>query len=78
MGANMRQELMEIISTSAELPIEAITNRSKLVEDLKMDSLMLLDLLIRLEKIIKRKIKPEEMVAVKTVTDVMEFIEEHK
>jgi acyl carrier protein len=74
----MRQELMGIIASVAEVSPNQVEPESLLVDDLGMDSLMLLDLTLNLEKVIKRKIKPEELVAIKTVNDVFDFVEERK
>ena len=74
----MKQELLEIIASVAEISIDQINDESLLVEDLEMDSLMFLDLIIKLEKVINQKIKPEEMITIKTVNNVFDFVKERK
>lgn len=73
----MKKDLFKIIATIAEISVEDIKNEEELLEDdLGMDSLMLLDLVTEIEKMIDQKIKPEEMVLLKSVKDVFDFIEE--
>ncbi len=74
----MEQEILEIIASTAEISIDEIKNESSLVEDLEMDSLMIMDLIVKLEKVINQKIKSEDMVKIRTVNDVFVFVKERK
>lgn len=74
----MREELMEIIAEIAEVEFNEVKLESLLEDDLEMDSLMFLDLIVRLQKIINKEIRPEEMVTIKTVNDVIDFVKENK
>ncbi len=74
----MREELIEMIANIAEVSSNEVMPESSLVNDLEMDSLMLLDLTVKLQKVINQEIKPEELVALKTVNDVFDFVKEKK
>lgn len=75
----MKKDVLDLIAEVAEVSIEEIeSEESLLADDLGMDSLMVLDLVTGIEKIINQKIKPEEMVTFKRVKDVLDFVEERR
>ncbi len=54
-----------------ELDAEAVTMESHLYQDLELDSIDAVDLVVRLQKLTGKKIKPEEFKTVRTVADVV-------
>ena len=67
--------ICEILSEQLEIPLDEITAESKLRDDLSADSLDLIDLAMTLEDEF-RKEGPDEVEKMKTVGDVVAFIEE--
>ena len=57
-----------------ELDAEAVTMESHLYQDLELDSIDAVDLVVRLQKLTGKKIKPEEFKTVHTVADVVEAV----
>lgn len=71
----------EILSTLSgyleemfEIPADKITPDAKLFEDLDLDSIDAVDLVVRLQDLTGRKIKPEQFKTVRTVGDVVERV----
>ena len=54
---------------------EKVTPESKLFEELDLDSIDAVDLIVRLQEITGRRIKPEQFKAVRTVGDVLDCVE---
>ena len=59
-----------------ELDAEDITPEAHLYLDLDLDSIDAVDLVVHLQKVTGKKIKPEEFKAVRTVNDVVESVVE--
>ena len=57
-----------------EVPAEAVTLEAKLFEDLDLDSIDAVDLVVRLQDLTGRKIKPEQFKTVRTVSDVVDRV----
>lgn len=55
---------------------EDITLDARLYEDLDLDSIDAVDLVVRLQEITRRRIKPEQFKGVRTVRDVVDAVEE--
>ncbi len=62
-------ELFELDAADIELP-------TRLYQDLDLDSLDAVDLVVHLQKLTGKKIKPEEFKLVRTVDDVVNAVEE--
>lgn len=67
-------ELKKIIHELFEVDPKLIALDSRLYEDLDLDSIDAIDLIVHLQSITKRKFKPEEFKAVRTIADVVEVI----
>ena len=67
-------ELRSIMHELFELEPEQIQLESKLYEDLDLDSIDAVDLIVHLQSLTKKKFKPEEFKAVRTISDVVEVI----
>ncbi|MDN3614370.1 MAG: acyl carrier protein [Vibrio gallaecicus] len=57
-----------------ELEADDITGEAHLYQDLDLDSIDAVDLVVHLQKVTGKKIKPEEFKAVRTVNDVVESV----
>jgi acyl carrier protein len=57
-----------------EVPPEKLSLQARLVEDLDLDSIDLVDLIIQLQDITSRKFYPEEFKSVRTVGDVLDRV----
>ena len=68
----IRRELTELF----ELPPEQIALGTRLYEDLDLDSIDAIDLVVRLQEITKKRLRPEQFKAVRTVEDVVDTVEQ--
>jgi acyl carrier protein len=57
-----------------EVPPEKVTLDAKLFEDLDLDSIDAIDLMVKLQELTGRKMKPEEFKTVRTVGDVLDRV----
>jgi len=58
-----------------EIPPQKIMWEARLVEDLDLDSIDAVDLVVKLQELTGRRIKPEAFKAVRTVGDVVVCVE---
>ena len=58
-----------------EIPSAKVTAETKLFEELDLDSIDAVDLIVRLQELTGRRIKPEEFKSVRTVGDVLDCVE---
>ncbi len=64
--------LKEILVDNFEVEPGAITPDARLYQDLDLDSIDAVDLVVALQGLTGKKIKPEEFKAVRTVADVVD------
>ena len=57
-----------------EVPADQITLEARLAEDMDLDSIDAVDLVVKLQELTGRKIKPEQFKTVRTVGDVVERV----
>lgn len=69
-------QLKSELCTLFELEPEQITAQARLYDDLDLDSIDAVDLAVRLQEITKKRIKPEQFKAVRTVDDVVDAVEQ--
>ena len=69
-------ELKRELSSLFELPPDKIGLKSRLYDDLDLDSIDAIDLVVRLQELTKRRLKPEQFKAVRTVEDVVDAVEQ--
>ncbi len=69
------KELQAVMQKLFELSPESITLDAKLYEDLDLDSIDAVDLVVHLQKMINKKINPDDFKSVRTVQDVINVIE---
>lgn len=59
-----------------EVPRDKITLDANLYEELDLDSIDAVDLLVKLQALIGRRIQPDEFKSVRTVRDVVDCVEQ--
>jgi acyl carrier protein len=69
-------ELQRELCSLFELAPESITPKALLYDDLDLDSIDAVDLAVRLQELTKKRIKPEQFKAVRTVEDVVDAVEQ--
>jgi acyl carrier protein len=65
-------EVRNVMVELFELDPDSITPEARLAEDLDLDSIDAVDLVVRLQHLTGRKLRPEEFKAVRTVGDVVD------
>ncbi len=70
------QQISALLIKLFEINEDDIRPDAKLYEDLELDSIDAVDLVVHLQKITGRKIKPEMFKSVRTVQDVVDAIDE--
>lgn len=74
-----REEILEklqgYLQDLFDIPPEKVTPESKLFEELDLDSIDAVDLIVSLQDLTGRRIKPEEFKSVRTVGDVLDCVE---
>ena len=73
--ARLLKQLSEVLEELFEIPPEKIRPDAKLYEELDLDSIDAVDLVVKLQGMTGKKIKPEEFKAVRTVDDVLNCLE---
>ncbi len=77
-GVNMVfEKVRAIICDQLEMEEDAVTMESVLLEDLGADSIDLADLVMTLEDEFDLEISDEELESIRTVADIVKFIEEN-
>ncbi len=69
--AQIKSALVELF----EVDEEAIIPEARLYQDLELDSIDAIDLVVHLQKLTGKKIKPEEFKSVRSVNDVVDAVE---
>ena len=69
--AQIKAALVELF----EVDEEAIIPEARLYQDLELDSIDAIDLVVHLQKLTGKKIKPEEFKSVRSVNDVVDAVE---
>jgi acyl carrier protein len=69
-------ELQRELVALFELAPDKIGLKSRLYDDLDLDSIDAVDLVVRLQELTKKRLKPEQFKAVRTVEDVVDAVEQ--
>lgn len=67
-------EIVRVMGELFEIDPSTVTRESRLVEDLDLDSIDAVDMIVHLQNMIGRRIKPEAFKSVRTVGDVIDVI----
>jgi len=57
-----------------DLPEQDITPEARLYEDLDLDSIDAVDLVVRLQEVTRKRIKPDQFKSVRTVNDIVDAV----
>jgi acyl carrier protein len=72
---DLQQQLMSYLETLFEIPPERVTLDARLIEDLDLDSIDIVELLVKLRDVTGRRVTADDFKAVRTVGDVLDAIE---
>ena len=77
MAENIEEKVTKIVAEQFEVPAEKITMKSLFMDDLKADSLSVVELVLAIEEAFNLEIPDEDAEKIKTVKDAVEDIEKH-
>ncbi len=69
------ETIKEILVADFEFDAAQLTLDARLVEDLDLDSIDAVDLIVRLQKVVKTKAAPEDFKQIRTLQDMVDAIE---
>ncbi len=72
------EKVREILMEQLDVEEDAVTMEANIVDDLKADSLDLVDLLMALEDEFDVEVPDEEVENIKTVRDLVRYVEAHQ
>ena len=73
----MKNEIIEIIASVAEVPVKNVKMESNLINDLELGSLDLVTLVSEFENEYNMTVDDKDIKNLQTVKDVVEYIEKH-
>ncbi len=77
MVQNVEEKVKEIICAQLEVSADKVTRESSFIDDLKADSLAVVELVLALEEHFGIEIPDEDTEQIKTVKDAIEYIKAH-
>ena len=77
MSVDIEAKVKEIICAQLEVAPEKVRPEASFVDDLKADSLAVVELVLALEQEFKLEIPEEDTERIKTVKDAMDYIKSH-
>jgi acyl carrier protein len=77
MAENIEARVKEIIAQQLEVSPEQVQGTASFTEDLKADSLAVVELVLALEEAFKIEIPDEDTEQIKTVQDAIDYIKAH-
>lgn len=78
MNAEITSKVIQIVSQNLEIEADKIKPESKFTDDLKADSLAVVELVLALEENFGLEIPDEDAQKIKTVGDAINYIAQHK
>jgi acyl carrier protein len=78
MNQEITQKVIEIVAQQLEIEVDKIKPESSFTEDLKADSLAVVELVLALEEAFGVEIPDEDTENIKTVKDAIVYIEKRK
>lgn len=72
--AEILHKLTAIFEELFEVPAEKVKLDARLYEDLDLDSIDAIDLMVRLQNLIGKRVNPEDFKNVRTVSDIINCI----
>ena len=77
MADNVEERVIKIVSDQLEVPADKVVATASFTEDLKADSLAIVELVLALEEAFKIEIPDEDTEKIKTVGDAINYIKSH-
>lgn len=74
----MEKKIIEMIADKLGRDVSNVTLESNFVTDLNADSLDILEMLMSLEEEFQVVVKDEDVASIKTVGDIIKYINNHK
>jgi acyl carrier protein len=74
---NVEEKVKEIICAQLEVSAEKVTPEASFTDDLKADSLAVVELVLALEEAFSIEIPDEDTEQIKTVKDAIQYIKTH-
>jgi acyl carrier protein len=71
------EELRAAIVETFDIDLSDVTLASSLVDDLDLDSIDAIDLIVKMESLVGRKIEQDSFKRVRTVGDIVEVVHAH-
>lgn len=68
-------KIAELMEELFEIPRSDVRLDARLYEDLDLDSIDAVDLIVRLQEFVERRVEPSEFKGVKTIGDVVQVVE---
>lgn len=78
MSDNIESQVKDIIATQLSVEPEKVTSEAKFIEDLGADSLDIVELVMAFEDKFSVEVPDEDTEKLKSVKDVVDYIEQHK
>ena len=73
--AEILERICDILEQDFECPREKLTEDVTLFETLDLDSIDAVDLIVRLQNVLKKKVNPADFKQIRTLGDVVDAIE---
>lgn len=70
--------ILQIIADQLSVTVDDITIDSKIVDDLGADSLDIVELIDKLEKEFQAEISDSDVMKIKTISDILDYIENNE
>jgi acyl carrier protein len=74
MAENIEEKVTKIVAEQFEVPVEKVTLSALFTDDLKADSLSVVELVLAIEEAFNLEIPDEDAEKIKTVGDVVNYV----
>ena len=72
--AEIYNNMVQILEETFEIAPEDINMESNLYEDLELDSIDAIDLVVKIQDVTGKKVKPDDFKSARTIADVVEIV----
>lgn len=74
---NIKEKVIDTLSDYLNVPSKNIKSSSRLIEDLGIDSMSLIELIFELKEKLGIELKKEDLIKIQTIKDIINFIKAH-